>query len=119
MVRAAHARELSQLSAPAQAKLKICLLDFLSCAFEARDLPTSRQAVAVAARLPSGSSVVATSVAFPAISAGVFGWEAQDVARIGVRAVTDFLQADDGAITQVRFVLFSPELLRVFEEALG
>ena len=58
MVRAARAVELSQLSAPAQAKLKMCLLDFLSCAFEARDLPTSRQAIAVAAKLTSGSAIV-------------------------------------------------------------
>ena len=70
MVRAAHARELSQLSAPAQAKLKMCLLDFLSCAFEARDLPTSRQAVAVAARLASGSSIVGTDAVTSAADAG-------------------------------------------------
>jgi len=54
IVRAAHARELSQLSAPAQAKLKMCLLDYLSCAFEARDQPTSPQAAAVGGRPASG-----------------------------------------------------------------
>ena len=35
---AAQARKLSQVSAPAQAKPRICPLDFPSCAFEARDL---------------------------------------------------------------------------------
>jgi 2-methylcitrate dehydratase PrpD len=62
MVRAAGAIDLSDLSRDAQAKLKICLLDFLSCAFEARDLPTSRQAVATAAKLTSGSAIVGFDV---------------------------------------------------------
>jgi 2-methylcitrate dehydratase PrpD len=58
MARRARAVELSDLSASAQARLKMCLLDFLSCAFEARDLPTSRQAVAIAAKLTLGSTIV-------------------------------------------------------------
>lgn len=70
MVRAARAVELSHLSAPAQAKLKMCLLDFLSCAFEARDLPTSRQAIAVAAKLTSGSAIVGSDAVTSAADAG-------------------------------------------------
>lgn len=62
LVREARGVDLSDLSAPAQAKIKMCLLDFLSCAFEARDLPTSRQAIGVVARLPSGSVVVGSDV---------------------------------------------------------
>jgi 2-methylcitrate dehydratase PrpD len=69
MVRTARAVDLSQLSAPAQAKLKMCLLDFLSCAFEARDLPTSRQAIAVAAKLTSGSAIVGSEVVTSAADA--------------------------------------------------
>jgi 2-methylcitrate dehydratase PrpD len=69
MVRMARAVDLSQLSAPAQAKLKMCLLDFLSCAFEARDLPTSRQAIAVAAKLTSGSAIVGSEVVTSAADA--------------------------------------------------
>src|SRR5699024_9537140 len=69
--------------------------------------------------LREAADVGAASVAFPAISAGVFGWQAGEVARIGVRAVTDFLEAgDDGAITQVRFVLFSAQILEAFEAEL-
>lgn len=69
MVRTARAVDLSQLSAPAQAKLKMCLLDFLSCAFEARDLPTSRQAIAVAAKLTSGSAIVGSEIVTSAADA--------------------------------------------------
>jgi len=69
--------------------------------------------------LSEARRVGATSVAFPAISAGVFGWDARDVARLGVEAVTAFLQGADGEqIEQVRFVLFSPEILEHFEAAL-
>jgi 2-methylcitrate dehydratase PrpD len=58
MVRAARAVDPSDLSAAAQAKLKMCLLDFLSCAFEARDLPTSQQAVTIAVKSTSGSAII-------------------------------------------------------------
>jgi O-acetyl-ADP-ribose deacetylase (regulator of RNase III) len=58
----------------------------------------------------------ARSVAFPAISAGVYGWPIEDAARqavAGVRAVpVDHVQ-------EVRFVLFSDEALAAFEAALN
>jgi 2-methylcitrate dehydratase PrpD len=40
------------------AKAKICLIDFLSCAFEARELPWSRQAIAVAPELAQGGAQI-------------------------------------------------------------
>ena len=39
-------------------KAKLCLLDFLSCAFEARNHPWSRQAVGLARPFESGSTVI-------------------------------------------------------------
>lgn len=42
------------------AKLKLCLLDFLACAFEARDLPWSRRAAAIAASEPGAATILAT-----------------------------------------------------------
>lgn len=61
----------------------------------------------------------ASAVAFPAISAGVFGWAAQEVARVGIAAVREFLSGPDGAaIEQVRFVVFGEQMLAVFQEAL-
>ncbi|MGC0144065.1 O-acetyl-ADP-ribose deacetylase [Pseudactinotalea sp. Z1732] len=68
--------------------------------------------------LRQAAGVGATSVAFPAISAGVYGWDPEQVARVGVSAVRAFL-ADDDAITQVRFVLFSRDVLGHFEAALA
>jgi 2-methylcitrate dehydratase PrpD len=41
-------------------KLKLCLLDFFACAFEARDLPWSQRAATIAAREPGVATVLAT-----------------------------------------------------------
>ncbi|MBR1197070.1 MmgE/PrpD family protein [Bradyrhizobium sp. AUGA SZCCT0240] len=40
------------------AKAKICLLDFLSCAFEARNHPWSRQAIGIAREVGDGATVI-------------------------------------------------------------
>ena len=58
----------------------------------------------------------AHSVAFPAISAGVYGWPVEDAARqavAGVRAV------EVHHVVEVRFVLFSELVHAVFETALS
>jgi O-acetyl-ADP-ribose deacetylase (regulator of RNase III) len=58
----------------------------------------------------------AHSVAFPAISAGIYGWPIEDAARqavAGVRAVT--VQH----VQEVRFVLFDDVALAAFEAALS
>ena len=74
----------------------------LACCFEA----SLREAVRVGAR----------SVAFPAISAGVYGWDSTDVARIAVAAVR--ASPHVGELDLVRFVLFSSRTLEAFERAL-
>jgi len=75
----------------------------------------------------------ARSVAFPAVSAGVYGWAADEVADVAARAVHAWAAragrapGDDdaggldepGRVALVRFVLFSPPLLSAFERALG
>ena len=63
MVRSARSVELSDLSSAVPDKLKICLLDFLSCAFEARDLPWSRQAIAVVPKVVSGAAIIGSEMA--------------------------------------------------------
>ncbi len=50
----------------------------------------------------------ATTVAFPAVSAGVYGWPLDDAARIAVTTVRE----TPTAVREVRFVLFSDERLR-------
>lgn len=57
----------------------------------------------------------ATSIAFPAISAGAYGWEPAAVARIAVDTVRNH-QAS--GIERVRFVLFGSRLSDAFTDAL-
>ncbi len=66
--------------------------------------------------LDVASELGARSVAFPAISAGVYGWDAAEVARIGVDAVR--AHAAPG-VDLVRFVLFSERLLTAFRAAVS
>ena len=61
MARAALALDLGDFGPEVVAKAKICLLDFLSCAFEAGHHPWSRQAVAIAPALSSGATIIGTS----------------------------------------------------------
>ncbi|MCF7549765.1 O-acetyl-ADP-ribose deacetylase [Pseudonocardia sp. WMMC193] len=53
----------------------------------------------------------ARTVAFPAVSAGIYGWPLDDAARIAVTTVRD----TPSQVQIARFVLFSAEILRAFE----
>jgi O-acetyl-ADP-ribose deacetylase (regulator of RNase III) len=69
------------------------------------------------ASLAVAREIGARSVAFPAVSAGVYGWAADEVARIAV----DMVRAETGdgdSIELVRFVLFSQPLLSAFDAVL-
>ena len=57
----------------------------------------------------------ARTVAFPAISAGIYGWPADDAARIAVRTV----RASGHELDEARFVLFSRDMYDEFDRALG
>ncbi len=57
----------------------------------------------------------AATVAFPAISTGIYGWPMDDAARIAVTAV----RAAETSVTEVRFVLFDSAAYEVFESRLG
>jgi O-acetyl-ADP-ribose deacetylase (regulator of RNase III) len=57
----------------------------------------------------------AATVAFPAISTGIFGWPIDDGARIALAAVP----AAGAALTEVRFVLFDDAAYRAFTAAAG
>jgi O-acetyl-ADP-ribose deacetylase (regulator of RNase III) len=58
-----------------------------------------------------------TSISFPAISCGVYGYPIPDAARIAMKTVGDFAHTHPG-IGSIRFVLFSQDVYRIFEEAL-
>lgn len=68
------------------------------------------------ASLAVAQQLGARSVAFPAVSAGVYGWDADEVARVALAAVRD---ADAPGVDLVRFVLFSSGVERAFRDAAG
>jgi O-acetyl-ADP-ribose deacetylase len=55
----------------------------------------------------------ARSIAFPAVSTGVYGWPLEDAARIATEAVTNARTN----VEHVRFVLFSHDALDAFTAA--
>jgi O-acetyl-ADP-ribose deacetylase (regulator of RNase III) len=56
------------------------------------------------------------TIAFPAVSCGIYGYPIPDAARIAVGTVRDFLDADR-TIQQVIFACFGSEVLDAFEAA--
>ncbi|MFE9093174.1 O-acetyl-ADP-ribose deacetylase [Streptomyces sp. NPDC007264] len=57
----------------------------------------------------------ARTVAFPAVSAGIYGWPLEDAARIAVETV----RAVATEVEEVRFVLFDERAYGAFAEQLG
>ncbi|MGH3241712.1 MAG: O-acetyl-ADP-ribose deacetylase [Spirillospora sp.] len=55
------------------------------------------------------------SIAFPAVSAGIYGWPMEDAARIAVGTV----RATPTKVTDARFVLFTSDAYAAFERAVG
>lgn len=66
-----------------------------------------RQSLRVAAELG------ASTVAFPAVSAGAYGWPLADAARVAVGTVAE--AAADGPFTELRFVLFDDRAFAAFD----
>ena len=69
------------------------------------------------ASLGEAVRVGARSVAFPAISSGVYGWDSAEVAKIAVAAVRASSHLRE--LDLVRFVLFSPATHKAFIDVLG
>jgi O-acetyl-ADP-ribose deacetylase (regulator of RNase III) len=59
-----------------------------------------------------------TSIAFPAISTGIFGYPVERCSRVMLGAVVDYLQGDTG-LSRIIFCLYSRETYEIFEEALA
>ncbi|WP_035775028.1 O-acetyl-ADP-ribose deacetylase [Arthrobacter sp. H5] len=64
--------------------------------------------------LEVAEQVGARSIAFPAVSAGIYGWDPETVAQLGLREAA----AHDGDIREITFVLFSARLAKVFRGVL-
>jgi O-acetyl-ADP-ribose deacetylase (regulator of RNase III) len=62
----------------------------------------------------------ARSVAFPAVGAGVYGWDARHVAQVALDAVRGFAgRSREPVVELVEFVLFSNEMAEIFRDVLG
>ena len=57
------------------------------------------------------------SIAFPAISCGIYGYPIPDAARIAVRTVLDFL-VEEASVQQVLFVCLGQDVLEAYQAAL-
>lgn len=58
------------------------------------------------------------SVAFPAISTGVYGYPRTEAAPIALRTTIDYIDKNQPQFELVRFVMFSPSALAAFQTAL-
>ena len=58
------------------------------------------------------------SIAFPAISCGVYGYPIADAARIAINTTAAFLGSND-SLTEVIFACFGQDVLRAFQAGLG
>jgi O-acetyl-ADP-ribose deacetylase (regulator of RNase III) len=59
------------------------------------------------------------SIAFPAISCGVYGYPLPDAAKIAIREVADFVRSGDpGVFKTIIFCCFDPEVAAIYERLL-
>ena len=59
-----------------------------------------------------------SSMAFPAISAGIFGYPLEEAARVALKTVMEEIPKLS-SVKRIRFVLFSAKTLEAFEKVLG
>jgi len=59
------------------------------------------------------------TVSFPSISTGAYGYPVDKAARVALKAVIDFVRASPSTLKEVSFVLFSPDILKTYQEALA
>ncbi|MHA7987049.1 O-acetyl-ADP-ribose deacetylase [Rathayibacter sp. CAU 1779] len=85
--------------------------------YSVREDRTALLVSAYARSLEVAGELDAASVAFPAVSAGIYGWPMDDAARVAVRTVLERADAVPG-LALVRFVLFSESALRAFDREL-
>ncbi len=76
-----------------------------------------RNATLNSLRRATGKSL--KSIAFPAISTGIFGFPKDRCARIMLDAIADFLKNQPTSLEQVIICLWSKEDLELFEKTLG
>ena len=58
-----------------------------------------------------------SSIAFPSISTGIYGYPVEEASKLALKTVTDYLK-DHPEIKLVRFVLFDSKTFEVYKESL-
>ncbi len=56
------------------------------------------------------------TIAFPSISTGAYGYPANEASKVAIEAIISFL-IEDTSLTEVRMVLFKPEIFEIYKEA--
>lgn len=74
---------------------------------------------AVRAALDAAAAIGSRTVAFPAISAGIFGYPPREATQVLAHAVADWLQSNPGRLEEVRLVATTSEMTRLFATSLG
>jgi O-acetyl-ADP-ribose deacetylase (regulator of RNase III) len=82
--------------------------------YSARDDRSALLASCYERSLAVADELGATVVAFPAVSAGIYGWPADDAARIALTTVS----RAPTRVEEARFVLFTPDMHDTFARAL-
>ena len=59
-----------------------------------------------------------TSVSFPSISTGVYGYPVADAARVALNTVVSFLSGQPAPVKEIVFVLFDPATYQAYSSAL-
>ena len=57
------------------------------------------------------------SIAFPAISTGIYGYPMEEAAKVAIKAIADFLKENDG-LKIVKLVLYSQEAYEIHKKVL-
>jgi O-acetyl-ADP-ribose deacetylase len=84
----------------------------------ARDDNADRLWTAVTAALDAAARVGGRSVAFPAISAGIYGYPLPEATSVLVEAVVSWVAAAPGRLDEVRLVGFEDRVTEAFASAL-
>lgn len=58
------------------------------------------------------------TIAFPSISTGAYGYPAERAAQVALHTVADEIRTHPDVFAEVRFVLFSQDILATYEDAL-
>jgi O-acetyl-ADP-ribose deacetylase (regulator of RNase III) len=76
----------------------------------------AKLAAAVTGSLRVADELKLTSIAFPAISTGIFGFPKERAANIIVEAILKYIESTKSGIQTVRIVVYDGETLKAFEK---